>query len=109
MLRFLQHANARAVIVYFPENPIFREPEARKYFDPALSEEYAGLFAREAVAHGARFVDLRNMLPPEDFYDLIHVNLIGMGKVSARIAEIVEEEWRAHEAQAASDQEQAAQ
>jgi hypothetical protein len=36
-------------------------------------------------------------LPAEDFLDLIHVNLEGRRKLTARIAAIVEEEWRAHE------------
>lgn len=97
MLGFLQRAHVRAVVAYFPENPVFRQPEARKYFDPALSDAYADLFARQAVAHGARFVDLRNLLPPEDFYDLVHVNFEGRRKISTRMAEIVEEEWRARE------------
>jgi hypothetical protein len=100
MLGFLQRAHVRTVVAYFPENPVFREPEAGKYFDPALSDGYAGLFARQAVAHGARFVDLRNLLPAEDFYDLVHVNFEGMRKLSARMAEIVGEEWRAREGQA---------
>jgi len=86
------------VLVYFPENPAFRDAAARDYFDPALSSAWADFFRRAAAASGARFIDLRDLLPAEDFYDLIHPNLEGMRKLSVRIAEIVAEEWRAREA-----------
>lgn len=95
MLATLERSHTRTVLVYFPENPVFRDPEASAYFDPSLSDAYANLFKREAEAHGARFEDLRNFLDPEDFFDLVHANLRGRVKMSARIAEIVEEEWRA--------------
>jgi len=97
MLADLKREGTRALLLYFPENPIFRAPEAREYFDPALSDGYAALLRREAAANGARFEDLRNFLQPEDFYDLIHANLEGQRKLSARIAELVAEEWRARQ------------
>jgi hypothetical protein len=95
MLGRVRRDGVRAVLVYFPENPVFRDPAARRWFDPALSDAWAEFFRREAAAHGARFVDLRHLLGGEDFYDLIHPNNAGMRKLSRHIAEIVVEEWRA--------------
>jgi hypothetical protein len=97
MLQFLQQRQTRTVLIYFPENPVFHDPAAKPYFDQALSRADAELFAREAAAFGARFVDLRDFVEPEGFYDMIHLNLVGERKVSERIADIIEEEWRAHE------------
>ena len=99
MLSFLHDGHTRMVLIYFPENPVFRDPQAASYFDPHLSDAYADLFAREAKAHGVRFEDLRNFAQPEDFYDLIHLNIEGERKMSARIAQIIEEEWQARRAQ----------
>ncbi len=101
MLGFLARAGTRTVLVYLPENPIFRDPEAKPYLDEALSDGYGKLFARETDEHHARFVDLRNALDAEDFYDLIHPNVIGRRKLSDRIATIIEEEWRARQQSAA--------
>lgn len=98
MLATLQRSHTRTVLLSFPENPVFRDPEAKAYFDPALSDAYADLLRREADAHGARFEDLRDLLQPEEFYDLVHANLVGQRKLSARIAAIIEEEWRARRA-----------
>jgi len=99
LLQFLEQNHTRTVLVYFPENPVFRDPAANAYFDPALSQAYADLFAREAALHGARFVDLRDLVEPEGFYDMVHLNLVGARKVSERVADIIEEEWLAHRAQ----------
>ncbi len=96
MLANMEQLGTRTVLIYFPENPAFRDPAAAEYFDPKLSDTYAELFKREAAAHGARFEDLRNFLLPEDFYDLVHANVQGTRKVSNRIADIIEEEWHAH-------------
>lgn len=98
MLEALQRSHTRTVLLSFPENPVFRDPEARAYFDPSLSDAYADLIRREADAHGARFEDLRGMLQPEEFFDLVHANIVGQRKLSARIAAIIEEEWRARRA-----------
>jgi hypothetical protein len=95
MLATLPGLGARVVVVAFPENPVFREPEARSYVDPALSDAWVAVLAREAAARGARFVDLRDLLVADEFHDALHVNLEGNGKLSARIGEIVAEEWRA--------------
>jgi hypothetical protein len=95
MLDDLSRRGTRAVIAYFPENPLFRDPAATEYFDPEGSDAIAALLAREAAAHGARFVDLRYALEPEDFYDMVHPNLVGRRKISALVANIVAEEWRA--------------
>ncbi len=95
MLSMLRDEHIRTVLFFLPENPVFRDPEARIYFDPALSDAYAALFAREANAAGARFEDLRKLADPEEFYDLIHLNLVGERKLSERVAQIIEEEWRA--------------
>ncbi len=94
MLGFLRQQHTRAVIVSFPENPVFHDPEAKPYLDPALSDAYAALFKREAATSGARYVDLRSLLDAEDFYDLIHPNLEGVRKLSARLAAIIEDEWQ---------------
>lgn len=101
MLATLPRLGARVVVVSFPENPVFREPEARAYVDPALSDAYASVLAREAGAAGARFVDLRDLLVADDFHDVLHVNFEGVGKLSARIGEIVAEEWGAQRWRAA--------
>lgn len=101
MLREMQKSSIRMVLLYFPENPLFRNPAAKAYFDPSLSQADATTFADAAAVYGARFEDLRNLLAPEDFYDLIHPNLEGQRKVSARIAAIIEEEWHAHIARGA--------
>ncbi len=98
MLSMLRREHTRTVLLFLPENPVFSDPEARIYFDPALSDAYAALFAREANATGARFEDLRKLADPEEFYDLIHLNLVGERKLSERVAQIIEEEWRARTA-----------
>jgi hypothetical protein len=95
MLESSRRARVRVVLVYAPENPVFRVPEAKPYFDESLSHAWAEVLADQARAYDARFVDLRDFLPPEDFYDLIHPNLAGMRKLSARTATIIEEEWTA--------------
>lgn len=97
MLQFLEEDRIRTLLVYFPENPVFRDPEAAPYFDESLSRAYAELFAREAAAHGARFVDLRDFVEPEGFYDLVHLNVVGERKASERVADIIQEEWGARE------------
>jgi hypothetical protein len=98
MLAALQQNHTRTVLLSFPENPVFRDPEARAYFDPSLSDAYAHLLRDEAEARGARYEDLRDLLQPEEFFDLVHANVIGQRKLSARIAAIIEEEWRARQA-----------
>jgi len=94
-LRRLHEAHVRVVVAFFPENPAFRAPGGERYYDRALSDANAAAFAREAAQHGARFVDLRDVLDAEDFYDLIHPNLVGGRKLTARVTEIVAEEARA--------------
>jgi hypothetical protein len=96
MLRRIRDRGVRAVVVYFPENPVFRDPAAAQYFDPTLSDTYAKVFADEAHVTGARFVDLRDALPAEDFHDMVHPNLAGMRELSARLAGVVGEEWTAY-------------
>ena len=88
-----------AKVVNTPENPVFRLPAARLYFNQTTSNIYAELFKRDADAYGARFVDLRNLLEPEDFEDLVHANLRGKRKLSERIAEIIEAEWQTYRRQ----------
>lgn len=95
LLANLKREGIRVVLLYFPENPIFRAPEAREYFDPALSDRYARFLREMAATHDARFEDLRHFLEPEDFYDLNHPNLEGRRKLSARIAELIATEWAA--------------
>jgi hypothetical protein len=94
--RAARERGARLLVVYTPENPLFRRPEAAPWFDAALSDGYAALFAEEAARVGGRFVDLRNAVPAEEFADLVHLNLRGVRTMSARVAALVDEEWRAH-------------
>jgi len=90
----LPRYGTQGVIIYFPENPLFRTTEAREFFDPALSDAYAALFAKQAATHGAHFTDLRNLLDPIAFYDMIHVNNVGVLALSESIVALVEQEWR---------------
>jgi hypothetical protein len=87
-------SGVRVLVLDFPENPILREPEARGHYDPLLADAVAARLARDAAMTGARFVDLRGTLEVEDFYDMIHPNLEGARKLSARLADLVAEEWR---------------
>jgi hypothetical protein len=96
LLQRIEEEDARAVVAHFPENPVFRVPEAAEYFDAELSDAWAQVFARQAALHGARHVDLRDALEPEEFYDLNHANVQGRRKLSLRIAALIEEEWRAY-------------
>jgi hypothetical protein len=89
----LARRHTRTVLLYFPENPVFTAPEARPYFDPALSDAQAALLAHEAAAHDARFVDLRHLLAPEDFMDLVHPNREGNRKLTEAITQLIAEEW----------------
>ena len=98
MLERARDRGVRAVVVFFPENPAFRDPDASAFYDAELSAAYDEVFAAETAAAGARFVDLRDLLPAEDFHDFIHPNLAGMRKPSQRLAEIVAEEWRTRDA-----------
>jgi hypothetical protein len=93
----LAERRTRTLLLYFPENPVFTAPEARPYFDRALSDAQAALLAHEAATHGARFVDLRHLLAPEDFLDLVHPNREGNRKLTEAITALIEEEWRRHE------------
>ena len=96
MLARIRDRGVRAVVVYFPENPAFRDPAAAGYFDAALSDATARALADASAATGTRFVDLRDALPADDFHDMIHPNLAGMRELSARLAGIVAEEWTAY-------------
>ena len=91
----LRAAGVRVVMLAFPENPVLQEPEARALYETALAGALAQRLEQDARAHGARFVDLRRMLDPEDFYDLIHPNLSGARKLSERLAGVIAEEWTA--------------
>jgi len=93
--RELAARGVRVVVLAFPENPVLQDPEAKALYDDALSDAVARRLETDARAGGARFVDLRRFLAPEDFYDLIHPNLSGSRKLSTRFAEIVGEEWQA--------------
>ena len=85
----------RVVVVDFPENPVLQDPDARSHYDTSLADAIAARLDADARATGARFVDLRSALDADDFYDLIHPNLEGGRKLAGRLAELVEEEWRA--------------
>jgi len=91
--RDLRAAGARVVMIVFPENPVLADPDAGSVYDPALAAALAARLGADAAAAGARFVDLRHALAAEDFYDLIHPNLAGARKLSARLAEVIAEEW----------------
>jgi hypothetical protein len=93
----LAAAGVRLLVVDFPENPVLQDPDARASYDTAVSDAIARRLATDAAAHGARFVDLRNALSAEQFYDLIHPNLEGMRTLSDRIAALVAEEWWARQ------------
>lgn len=95
MLTHLEQARIAAAIVYFPENPVFRLPGGAEFFDPVLSQDYAEFFAAEARLHGDRFEDWRGVLEGEDFYDMIHVNLVGRLKLTEHFVDLIESEWRA--------------
>ena len=90
----LRRAGVLVVVLDFPENPVLRQPDAREAFDPALSDAVAARLARDAAANGARFVDWRDALAADEFYDAIHPNREGSRKLSAKVAELVAEEWR---------------
>ena len=94
----LRAAGVRVVVIAFPENPILQAPEARAVIDPRLADAIAARLASDAHAHGARFVDLRAFLEPDDFYDLIHPNRSGARKLSVRLAHLIAEEWHARTA-----------
>jgi GDSL-like lipase/acylhydrolase family protein len=96
MLARIRDRGVRAVVVYFPENPAFRDPAAAEYFDAALSDATARALADASAATGTRYVDLRDALPAEDFHDMIHPNLAGMRELSAQLAGIVADEWAAY-------------
>jgi len=94
MLEFYRRRGTRFVLAYFPENPVFRNPEANEYFDVAASDATAALLAEEAARAGARFEDLRSALAPEDFVDMVHPNTAGGEKLAALLSRVVAEEWR---------------
>jgi hypothetical protein len=94
-MRELHAAGIRVLVLDFPENPVLRAPEARETYDTALADAVAARLAADAAVHGARFVDLRDALDGEDFYDLIHPNIQGSWKLSTRLGELVAEEWHA--------------
>lgn len=91
----LRRQGVRVVVLDFPENPVLRQPDASDAFDAALSDAVAARLARDAAANGARFVDWRDALAADEFYDAIHPNREGSRRLSARVADLVAEEWRA--------------
>jgi len=97
LLELLRRNHTRVVLALFPENPVFRDPEARPYLDQTLSDTYARLLRNDARDYGARFVDLRGALEAEDFYDLRHPNIEGARKLTHVIGQIIEEEWQARQ------------
>jgi hypothetical protein len=95
MLRELRADGIRVVLALCPENPITHQPDAGPYDHAAISRTYAAYFTRLARDDRVRFVDLHDLLDAEDFTDFQHANVEGARKLSARMAEIVAEEWRA--------------
>ncbi len=93
LLRVNQERGSRVVLIYYPENPVFRDPAASGYFSPELSDEVAAVLERKAARYGARFVDLRQALQPEDFIDMVHPNRIGTKKLMDSLAQIIAQEW----------------
>jgi hypothetical protein len=91
----LQAAGIRVLVLAFPENPVLQDPDAQARYETRLADALAARLETDARARGARFVDLRTLLEAEDFYDLIHPNLSGARKLSARLADVIGEEWRA--------------
>jgi hypothetical protein len=102
MLETFAERGVRVVVVDFPENPFFRRRNARRYFDPGISDAAADTLAEETARFGAHFVDLRGFLGEADFDDLLHANFAGAARLTERIGEIVVEQARAspREAQA---------
>jgi hypothetical protein len=103
MMELHRSRGAQVVLVYFPENPVFRDPAASAYFDPARSDELAATLAEEADRYGARFIDLGALLLPEDFYDMVHANSAGLRKLDAFWKQLIASEWQAHERTASSN------
>ncbi|MBM4265309.1 MAG: hypothetical protein FJ144_01635 [Deltaproteobacteria bacterium] len=103
MMELHRGRGAQVVLVYFPENPVFRDPVASTYFDPARSDELAATLAGEADRYGARFIDLRRFLSPEDFYDMVHANNAGLRKLDAFWKRLIASEWQIHERTASSN------
>ena len=91
----LRAAGSRVVVLAFPENPVLQTPDARAHYEWGVADALAHRLEADARANGARFVDLRTALDPEDFYDLIHPNLSGARKLSDRLAGVIAEEWQA--------------
>lgn len=91
----LQAAGIRVVILDFPENPVLQDAAARELYDTTLSDAVTRRLESDARHNGARFLDLRRLLDPEDFYDLIHPNLVGAQKLSQRLGDVLAEEWKA--------------
>lgn len=95
MLRTQKERGTRVVVIYFPENPLFRRPKAAQYFNPEHSDQVADLVERLCAQFGARFVDLRSALDPDAFYDMVHVNMAGRRRLTQLLAKIIAQEWRA--------------
>lgn len=94
MLERMQAENVRTALLYAPENPVFFEREAMRYYDFALAIDYLKLFPATTEEFGASFENWRTALPAEDFYDMIHVNSVGRQKFTDRIVALIEREWR---------------
>jgi hypothetical protein len=94
MVRTLPPEGTQVMLVFFPENPLFRSPEAASYFNAEFSDRLAVFLADEAHEPGVTFLDLRNLLIPEDFYDMIHPNVAGEVKITQHIADVIAEQWR---------------
>lgn len=93
MLAEARANGTRVVLIYMPENPMFRDPAAAEYFDQLRSDQVLLLLTSLAEQYGARFENWRFVLGPSDFLDMIHLNDLGQRRVRRAVSQVIAQEW----------------
>jgi hypothetical protein len=82
LLALAAHWNIRLYVVNLPEHPLVRESYKPGYYDQYLEAVQASLQATP-------FLDLREMIPADGFYDAGHLNLPSALRVTDRVIDFM--------------------
>jgi len=86
-LAALQRAHDIPVLLVFW--PVAHEPRGACYsvrYTDALMREFGAWAARESAARGLAYLDLHDLLPPELFFDSVHVTPAGQARIADALA-----------------------
>ena len=82
---FTEKWEIRLYVINLPENI-----ESRQLYDKGNYERYLGLVRKNLG--DAPYLDLRDMLHPGEFYDVVHATLPGAKRVTERVIRFIKEQ-----------------